>query len=342
MEGAVMMAQGKRCLLWGLVVVTMLLSPTLALAKKKKKKTAEVATQMVVTVVPHSRNTAQIPTISSSNVKVEEDGKPTQVVGWKPITASDGTQLVILIDEDLWRSWLSLYFNDLNNFISQLPASTQVALGYMQYGSSVIVVGFTTDRATIAKVVHIPDEIPGSNVSPYFSLSDLVHHWPAGRPAAVRQVLMITDGADGYFTGQYDPEDPYVLAAIRDAQKQRVIASSLFFRDFGDMGIFPSRGGDVYLFDVADGTGGKLYYSQIGNPITLTPFLNDYKKHLADTFVLTFLGHGSGLQNVKVLSDEPDIKLESPARVVVGQKILEPVATPPHKTKGAVGRRSSL
>ena len=334
------MVQSRQGLLCGLVVAAMLLSPTLALAKKKKKKTAEVPTQTVVTVVPHAQNAAQIPTISSSNVKVEEDGKPTQVVDWKPITASDGTQLVILIDDSL-QVWASLYFKEINDFIAQLPASTQLALGYMQYGSTVIAAGFEADHAKIMKVVHIPSEPAGSNASPYFCLSDLVNHWPAGRPAAVRQVLMVTDGIDRYFEGShYDPEDPYVLAAIRDAQKQRVIVSSIYFRDSGDMGT--SFMGGSYLRDVADGTGGKMYYAKIGNPITFAPFLKDYKKRLDETFVLTFLEHGSGLQNVKVLSDEPDIKLEAPARAVAGQKILEPVATPPNKTKSAVGRRSSL
>jgi len=331
--------QSRQGLLCGLVVAALLLSPTLALAKKQKK-TAEVKTQMVVTVVPHSRDAAQIPMIPKSSVSVEEDGKPTQMVDWKPLAASDGTQLVILIDDSL-QVWASLYFKDINNFISQLPASTQVALGYMQYGSTVIAAGFTADHGKIMKVIHIPSEPAGSNASPYFCLSDLVHHWPAGKPAAVRQVLMVTDGIDRYFEGShYDPEDPYVLAAIRDAQKQRVIVSSIYFRDSGDVGT--SFMGGNYLRDVADGTGGKMYYAKIGNPITFTPFLKDYKNRLADTFLLTFLAHGSGLQNVKVLSGEQGSKLESPARVVVGQKILKPSVTTQRKTKGIVDRKLSL
>ncbi len=39
-----------------------------------------------------------------------------------------------------------------------------------------------------------------------------------------REVIMVTDGVDRYSGGRFDPEDPYVQAAISDAQKAGVIA----------------------------------------------------------------------------------------------------------------------
>ncbi len=290
----------------------------------KSESSAEAPTQMVVTVVDHAHDATQKSSIQQSIVKIKEDGKSAQVLDWKSVAAPENTQLVILIDDAL-QARFSSNFTQLQKFILQLPASTQVAVAYMQYGRASIVAGFATDRETAAKSIRVPTGIAGVNASPYFCLSDLAKHWPdQGRQAAVRQVLMVTDGVDRYFSaGAYDPEDPYVRTAIKDVQANRIIVSSIYFRDIGavDRGIRGSFVGGSYLTQVAEASGGKMYNEGFGNPVTFVPLLADFNQRLANTYVVTFLAHGSGLQYIKISSEEHGIKLEAPNEVTVGQQL---------------------
>ncbi|HUZ03890.1 MAG TPA: hypothetical protein VMU62_00915 [Acidobacteriaceae bacterium] len=306
-----------------MMAVTLIVAAAIP-AFAESKSTAEAPTQMVVTVVDHGHDPTQKSSIQQSIVKIKEDGKPAQVLDWKSVTAPENTQLVILIDDAL-QARSSANFTQLQKFILQLPATTQVAVGYMQYGRASIVSGFAANREMAAKSIRVPTGIAGVNASPYFCLSDLAKHWPdQGRQAAVRQVLMITDGVDRYFSaGAYDPEDPYVGTAIKDTQANRIIVSSIYFRDIGavDRGIRGSFVGGSYLTQVAEATGGKMYNEGFGNPVTFVPLLADFSQRLADTYVVTFLAHGSGLQYIKISSEEHGIKLEAPNEVTVGQQL---------------------
>ncbi len=298
----------------------------------KDKNKPETLTQTVVTLIDHAHHTAGVPPIQSQDVLIKEDGKQIQVMDWKPIpsdptqAAANTTQLVILIDDALQvRSGIN--FSDIGKFILQLPASTQVALGYMQYGRTMIVAGFDADRATVAKSIRLPTSIVGVTASPYFCLSDLAKNWPdQGHSAAVRQVLMITDGIDRYFSPRsYDPSDPYVNAAIKDANVNRMIISSIYFHDtgFADRGLNASFVGGNYLTQVASETGGKMYSEGLGNPVTFVPFLKDYQQRLANTFLLTFGAHGSGLKLFKIKTKVHGVRLETADKVHVGQIISQ-------------------
>lgn len=290
----------------------------------KKKSTVETATQVVVTIVDHTHNAAPNPSIQKNNIKVKEDGKLLQVLDWQPITGPGSTQLVLLIDDSL-QARVSVNFDDLREFIQQLPPSVQVAVGYMEYGNAVIVAGFQASRDAAAKSIRLPTGIIGVNASPYFCLSALARHWPdQGRPIAVRQVLMITDGIDRYYSARsYDPEDPYVGAAIHDLQSNRIIISPIYFRDRGfvDRGINASYVGWNYLTQLADATGGKMYDEGLGNPVTFVSFLKDYNMRLVNPYMLTFMAKGRGLQNLDISGNEHGIRLEAPEKVTVGQQL---------------------
>ncbi len=300
-----------------------------ALAKDKKPPER---TQMIVTVVNHVRGGGTAPTVTSADVIVKENGKQAAVTAWQPVSKQDKTQLVILIDDSL-SAGASINFSSISQFILALPPSVQVAVGYMQYGRVAIAAGFTADRNTVAKSIRLPSGIRGVNASPYLCLSDLAKNWPyGGSPATVRQVLMITDGIDRYFdTRRYDPGDPYLNAAIKDAQKNRLIVSSIYYRDVGfvDRGLGGSFVGGSYLIQVAEATGGKTYYEGMGNPVTFDPFLKAYMQRLASAYVLGFEAYGSGLQSLKVNTKVHGVRLAAPDHVVVGQQLPMAAAPPP-------------
>ncbi len=102
------------------------------------------------------------------------------LTGWVPLRGErSGLQLVVLLD-DSSRGNLGLQLNDIKSFLTGLPPTTQVAIGYMRNGTPNLVQNFTSDHAQAAKALRLPAGIGGSNGSPYFCLSDLVKHWPGG------------------------------------------------------------------------------------------------------------------------------------------------------------------
>ena len=306
------------------VVVVAAVAVGLAMPACAKDKKPTIPTQTVVTVVSNTHDGAAAPVVTSADVIVKDGGKPAQVLGWQRMPSQATTQLVVLIDDAL-RGRVSANFSELSSFIAQLPPSVQVAVGYMQYGRAVIASGFAAGKIMAAKSVRVPTGIAGVNASPYFCISDLSKRWPDdGHPATMRQVLMITDGIDRYFEPpRYNPEDPYVGTAITDAQKARMMVSTIYFRDIGlpDLGNHGAFVGNDYLVQVAEATGGKDYYEGMGDPVTFIPMLKDFKQRMASTYLLTYAAQGSGLHYVKISTKVHGVRLEAPDHVVVGQQL---------------------
>ena len=135
--------------------------------------------RMVVTVLP-ARGAIAPALLQPSNLAVTEGGAPAPVVGLQRLTGElANLQLFILLDDASQSSSLSLHFGELRTFIEALPASTQVAIGYMRNGTALPAQSFTTDHHQAAGALRLPLSIPGSNGSPYFALSELVNHWPS-------------------------------------------------------------------------------------------------------------------------------------------------------------------
>ena len=171
----------------------------------------------IVTV--NSKPAEDVTTVPRQTISLYENRKLQEVAGWVPLRGErSGLQLVVLLD-DSSRGNLGLQLADIRSFITGLPPTTQVAIGYMRNGAPNLAQNFTSDHAQAVKSLRLPSGTAGSNGSPYFCLSDLVKHWPGGDSNVRREVIMVTDGVDRYSGGRYDPEDPYVQAATSDAQK---------------------------------------------------------------------------------------------------------------------------
>jgi hypothetical protein len=244
------------------------------------------------------------------------------VTGWVPLRGErSGLQLVVLLDDSSGGN-LGLQLNDIRNFLSGLPPTTQVAIGYMRNGTPNLVQNFTSDHAQAAKALRLPTGIGGSNGSPYFCLSDLVRHWPGGDSNVRREVIMVTDGVDRYSGARFDPENPYVRAATSDAQKAGVIVYSIYYRGAGrvDRSLLVTDGGQNYLTQVSGDTGGKVYLEGFGNPVSFAPFLSDIQRKLQNQYELTFVSAAAkpGLQNIRVKTSQPNTTLQWPARVPIG------------------------
>lgn len=280
----------------------------------------EAQTARAIVTADSKSNEAAV-TVSRQTISVLQNRKVQEISGWVPLRGErSGLQLVILLDDSA-RTNLGVQLNDLRAFISGLPANTEVALGYMRNGTPNLVQDLTRDHAQAAKAVRLPQGTPGGNGSPYFCLSDLVKHWPGGNMNVRREVIMVTDGVDRYSGGRFDPENPYVQAAVSDAQKAGVIVYSIYFRDAGalDRSFRATDGGQNYLTQVSQATGGKVYLQGFGNPVSFAPFLSDIQHKLQNQYELTFTSNSKpGLQSIQVKTSQPNTKLAYPARVPVG------------------------
>ena len=175
-----------------------------------------VPAHMVVTVEPH--HGSDVPTVNREDVMVYEGKDRDPVTEWTPAQGEHAALELFLLLDDGSNSSLGTQLQDLRKFIDGQPASTKIGIAYMQNGIARVEQNPTSDHAQAAKALRLPMGASGANGSPYFSLSDLIKRWPDS--IARREVLMVSDGIDRYY-GTGDMLDPYVDAAIADAQRSR-------------------------------------------------------------------------------------------------------------------------
>jgi hypothetical protein len=275
-------------------------------------------TQIVVTALPaHGHQPA---TLAAGDVAVLRGKTRVPVLRLERLTGDlADMQLFVLLDDSTRSTSLGIQLPQLKAFIEALPATTQVAVGYMRNGTFGLVQPFTGDHEIATSALRLPQAIPGGNGSPYFALSDLAKHWPSQQSTNRRAVLMLTDGVDRYYTTA-SSDDPYVDAAIRDSLKEGLLVYSIYLRGSG----FYGRGNWVTnfsqgrLIEVSEKTGGHAYFQALSDPVTISPFLNDFQDRLDNQYLVTIQGlNEKGLQPVKVRTEVPGLKIEAPNHIYV-------------------------
>ena len=231
-------------------------------------------------------------------------------------------ELVLLMDGGL-RTSFGRNLNDLETYVRSLPANVSIGIAYMENGRAAFPGGgLSNDHEAALKAIHIPAGVPGESASPYFCLSDLAKNWPAPKGEARRLVLMITDGVDPYNL-RYDPEDPYLHAAIDDSQRAGLVVYSIYFRNQGRLSgsYYETNAGQNYLSQVAQETGGNLYWEGLSNPVSLTPFLSDLNQRMGNQYQLDVpvtQGRKPTFATLKVKSQANGVKVDAPEHVAVG------------------------
>ena len=258
--------------------------------------------------------------LNSDDLLVYEGKQRAQVTSIKALKGDDaGLQLFIYLDDSTSASTLGSRLPELKTFIRSLPATTQVAIGYMRNGGFSLAQPFTTEHADAVNALRLPMGTPGGNGSPYFALSYLVKHWPSKEHVQRRAVLMLTDGVDRYYNNQ-TMDDPYVDAATKDSQRLGVLVYSIYLRGSG----FYSAGGwgvtmaQSRLQDVSNKTGGECFLEGLTTPVSLTPYLDQLNNRLAHQYEVTFVASKTaGLLPVTFRSELPKVKLAAPHDVSV-------------------------
>lgn len=270
--------------------------------------------------------------LTTGNVSLKLNNRATPLTSVTPVPPN-GAQVALLIDDGL-RTSVGRELEDLRSFITGLPSGIEVFVGYMQNGRVVPAQAFTTDHAAAAGSLRIPLGSPGISSSPYFALTDFTKRWPGSAESALsdnlqptakaRFVLMITNGVDPYngSTSISNQDSPYVSAAISDAQRAGAAIYSIYYTNAGIGGGRASFSGQSYLSQVADATGGRAYYQGMGNPVSMAPFLQQFKSAIAETYVATFPAPGNkDLVPIKFSTSLPKIKLRSTNQVHPGTRL---------------------
>ncbi len=276
--------------------------------------------QMVITVQPARTGGAVPGDLQKHDVNVLQGRTPLTVTNLQRLTGDlANMQLFLYLDDSTRSSSLGLHIPELQELLRALPASTQVAVGYMRNGTFALTQSFTANHEAAVKGLRLPAAMPGENGSPYFALSDLVKHWPSKETTGRRAVLMLTDGVDRYY-GSGIVEDPYVDAAIHDSLKNGVAVYSIFVRGAGLYGrsAWATNFAQSRLDEVSRQTGGNAYFQNFSDPVTIQPFLKDFRERLEHQYRVTFEAmNGRGIQEVKVQSELPGVKIDYPSRVYV-------------------------
>lgn len=276
------------------------------------------------TLVILESNSHQNPT--PQNLTLKLNGRDSTLTSVTPIPPA-GVQIALLIDDGL-RTSVGRQISDIRNFVTTLPQGTEIFIGYMQNGRVVSAQDFTTDYAAAAKTVRIPLGTGGVSASPYFCLSDFAKRWPSSsseeQTHKARFVLMITNGVDPY-NGSVSPmnqNSPYVDSAIRDAQRAGIAVYSIYYTDAGIRGGAASFSGQNYLAQVSEATGGRAYFQGTGNPVSMGPFLNQFKGSIAESYAATFTAPGNAdLVRIKFSTNLPKTRVHAPAEVRPGTRI---------------------
>lgn len=274
----------------------------------------------IVTIVPEKAGQS-VPSISAQSLKGKVSGKEMSVTKWSPLHADNNPlELVILIDGSA-RTSLGLQMRTIAQFVQQMPKNSKMAFAYMLNGRALFASSLSSDPEAVLTGLHVPVQIPESNGSPYFSLSDLAKHWPSTDPTARREVLMITDGVDEYEM-HYDPEDPYVQTAIRDSLKARLVVYAMYWTNLGwfDKTQYENDAGQNLLIQVVQATGGISFWQGIGNPVTLDPYFDELRRVLDNQYELEFtvpLKARTHFQSMKLQVKAREEKVTAPNQVFV-------------------------
>ena len=277
--------------------------------------------QAVVTVLP-AHDEALPASVSPQDLAIKVNGKDAIISNFQPLRGeNDRLELVVLIDSGA-RASIGTQLNEIANFVKTLPPQAKVSIAWMANGTAQLATPLTTDHQAALKGIHLPAGPIGASASPYFSLSNLAQHWPSGDRGARRVVVMITDGID-YYNPRYDPNDPYMQAAITDSVKSGLVVYSIYWQNQGrfDRSPYGTDAGQNLLLQVTQATGGNSYWQGYGNPVSFAPYFKDLDRRLQNQYEVAFTaplkGKPGDVASLKLKINNGAAKVDSPQQVYV-------------------------
>ena len=286
--------------------------------------------QAVVTILPKHESASAGAAPNAQDIKLKINGKDSTVTRFVSLQGTNNSlELVVLIDGAA-RTSLARQFDDISKFIQGLPPNTRSTIAYMENGRAMLTGPLSSDHAQILKGLHMTGGISGISASPYFCLSDLAKNWPSSDRTARREVLMVTDGVDSYNL-RYDPDDPYVQAAVTDAVRAGLVVYSIYWRNQGriDNTQYENNAGQNLMLAVTQATGGKGFWEGTGNPVSFQPYLEELSRRFQNQYELSFATTFNGkpqVETMKLKFSVPGSEVDAPQQVFVGHVTAGPAS----------------
>lgn len=273
-----------------------------------------------ITITAEADHGKVVPNLSKDDVAVFQGKEKRPVTELTPLGQRDEPMQLLMLFSDSARSSFNTEINGLKQFITSLPNSTEVGIGYMRNGTNQMVANFTRDHASAANAIRLVSGPGGGDVSPYDSVSEAIKNWPSNS-APRREIVMISSGVEG-LGGGFTSDNPYVNRAISDAQKAGVIVYTIYTPGIGHSGhgYWRASWGQNFLSQLADETGGDSYIIGFGSPVSFQPFLQEISERLKHQYRLTFEAapqKKAGLQAIRVRAVEKNASIAAPDRVFV-------------------------
>jgi len=290
-----------------------LLGATFALAlwapgARSQDKAAGVASTAEVHVVitdAKLRNDQELPPLQKEDVKVKQGKNFLDISQLIPAQGENNAlQLMILIDDTLDAQSVGNNLNDIKTFISGLPASTVIGVGYMSNASVQLVQNFTSDHDLAAKAIRLPIGRLSSMDSPYLSLISLIKGWTQQKVR--REVVIVSDGVDrlhgekpqadrlGPNFGPVYHSMPTISndasSASEISQRYNVIVFPIYSPGVGRAGrsSWDLQIGLSGLTEIADETGGECFSLSTSNAVSFKPYLDRLQAYLNNQYYLVF------------------------------------------------------
>lgn len=304
----------------GVVIAAVIGGPFLSAQTKPPASADLVPVQAILTVEARHDHDANVPTLHPGDVMAFDRHERLQVAELTGLAGEHaGLELFILLD-DASDTNVGSQFGDLRRFIEAQPETTAIGLGYMRNGTVDMVQNLTTDHSRAAHSLRLPVNV-AAMASPYLSLSDLIKRWPA--TSARREVVMVTSGVDPL--GGLGVINPYLDAAIDDAQRHEIVVYAIYMPGGGHSGhsFYRINWAQNHLAQLAEETGGEAYMLGFGPPVSLAPYLDQIAAHLIHQYRVTMLvapqGKG-GFRQVRYSTEVPNAELVAAAKVYVAAK----------------------
>lgn len=272
----------------------------------------------VVTVLGH--NFSAPPPITKQDVNVYSGKTRSEVSSWVPAHGDKaGLQLAILIDNADSPTALGTHFNELKDFITSQPATTQVGLYYAVAGSAQAAAPFSADHEAVSAKLRLPlGRFAGDSPSVYLSLQDLVSHWPANDMR--HEVVVIASGVDHLDPGL---DSPYVSDAVEKIQKSGTVVYTIYTG--GPRMAEASFHTDIAwqnLVQISTQSGGQDFFQGFETPVDFMPIFRQLNAALQNQYLLTFAEPRSTkkkgeMQKIEVRTEQRNVKLSYSPEVFV-------------------------
>ena len=269
------------------------------------------------TVTAAGKKDTTPPPISKDDVQLFQGKERKQIADWEK---GDELFLVILIDDAISSDFGSV-MGEVKNFImSQPPAATHIAVGYIRDNVTTLVQDFTDNHESAAKAIRLPLGAPAIGSSPYLGTMDLLKRWPQTGPR--RSIVLISSGID-FFRGRGSQIfNPDLDGVIERAQRQNTNIWSVYYPSsghrFGASNLLLSYA-QSNMGKLAEDTGGESYYLFYSEPVSLRPYLDEINLHLNNQYLLSFATSGGPkgkFVSVKLKTELPNVDLMTHASAV--------------------------